>query len=202
MSKLGNALFTATQRNVLSLLYSHPKKSFYTKEILRLTGMGVATIKRELDRMVEAGILSFTKIGNQHHYQANPECPIYEELLSIVSKTFGIAEVIKKALLPLDTKISIAFIYGSVAKKSETVSSDIDLLIVSESLAYADLMAVLINAEKSLGRPVNPSIYTIEQIRSKLKENNAFITRVMEQPKIWIKGTENDIRETGQSGKN
>ncbi len=197
MSKLGKALFTATQRNVLSLLYGHPDRSFYTKEILHLTGMGVATIKRELDRMLEAGILSFTKIGNQHHYQANPECPIYEELLSIVSKTFGISEVIREVLLPVDSSLDMAFVYGSIAKNNETATSDVDLLVVSESLAYADLMAVLINAEKSLGRPVNPSIYTIEQIRSKLKNNNAFISRIMEQPKIWIKGTEDDIREIG-----
>ncbi len=202
MSKLGDALFTATQRNVLSLLYTRPERSFYTKEIIRLTGMGVATIKRELDRMLEAGILSFKKIGNQHHYQANPDCPIYNELLSIVSKTFGIAEVIKKALSPLDAKISIVFIYGSVAKKSETTSSDIDLLVVSESLAYADLMAVLTDAEKALGRPVNPSIYTTDQIKVRLNENNAFISRIMEQPKIWIKGIENDIRKPGQPGKN
>lgn len=196
MSKIGEALFTTTQRNVLSLLYAHPEKSFYTKEIIRLTGMGVATIKRELDRMLEAGILSFTKIGNQHHYQANPECPVYEELLSIVSKTFGIADVIESALKSIDNKIDMAFIYGSMAKNTETVNSDIDLLVVSDSLAYADLMAVLNPVEKSLRRPINPSIYTNQQIKTRLKENNAFITRVMEQPKIWIKGSENGIRET------
>ena len=202
MSKLGEALFTTTQRNVLSLLYAHPEKSFYTKEIIRLTGMGVATIKRELDRMLAAGILSFTKIGNQHHYQANPECPIYQELLSIVRKTFGIADVLKSVLKPVENKIDMAFVYGSIAKNTETTGSDIDLLVASESLAYADLMTVLISAEKTLGRPVNPSIYTAEQIKNRLKEKNAFITKVMEQPKIWIKGSENDIKETGQLSKN
>lgn len=203
MSQLGKALFTATQRNVLGLLYAHPEQSFYTKEILRLTGMGVATIKRELDRMVDAGILSFTKVGNQHHFQANPDCPIYEELLSIVSKTFGIADVISGALLPVDDQIEYGFVYGSIAKGNETAKSDIDLLVVTESsLAYADLMTVLVAAEQSLGRPINPSIYTNEQIKTKLKENNAFITRVMEQPKIWIKGNYNDIREIRQFSKN
>ena len=203
MSQIGKALFTATQRNVLGLLYAHPEQSFYTKEILRLTGMGVATIKRELDRMVDAGILSFTKVGNQHHFQANPDCPIYEELLSIVSKTFGIADVISEALLPVDDQIKYGFVYGSIAKGNETAKSDIDLLVVTESsLAYADLMTVLVAAEQSLGRPINPSIYTNEQIKTKLKENNAFITRVMEQPKIWIKGNYNDIREIRQFSKN
>ncbi len=74
MRQLADALFTTTQQKVLGLLYAQPEKSFYTKEILRLTGMGVATIKRELDRMVAAGILSLTKIGNQHHYRKWPMC--------------------------------------------------------------------------------------------------------------------------------
>ncbi len=104
MSQLGDALFTTTQQNVLGLLYTQVEKSFYTKEILRLTGMGVATIKRELDRMVSAGLLTLTKIGNQHHYQANKECPIYEELSGIVRKTFGIVDVLHHALLPLEKK--------------------------------------------------------------------------------------------------
>lgn len=82
-----DALFTTTQRRLLGLLYDQPERSFYFKEILRRTGMGVATIKRELDSMVEAGILTRAKIGNQHHYQANPACPIHEELSAIVRKT-------------------------------------------------------------------------------------------------------------------
>jgi DNA-binding MarR family transcriptional regulator len=90
MSQLGDALFTTTQQQVLGLLYGQPGRSFYIKEILRLTGMGVATIKRELDRMLAAGILRMTRIGNQHHYQANPQCPIYAELLGIVKKAIAV----------------------------------------------------------------------------------------------------------------
>ena len=92
MRKLADALFTKTQKNVLQLLYGRSDRSFYTKEILRLTGMGVHTIKRELDRMVEAGILTLNSVGNQKHYQANPACPLYEELISIVKKTVGVVD--------------------------------------------------------------------------------------------------------------
>ena len=116
MSKLADALFTKTQQNVLQLLYGRPDRSFYTKEILRLTGMGVHTIKRELDRMVDAGILTLTQIGNQKHYQANPACPLYEELVSIIKKTVGLADVLREALEPLLKNIHVAFVYGSVAK--------------------------------------------------------------------------------------
>ena len=195
MSQLGNALFTTTQQKVLGLLYAQPDKSFYTKEILRLTGMGVATIKRELDRMLATGIVSMNKIGNQHHYQANPACPIYKELLSIVKKTFGVVDVIKDSLIKIDNEVDFSFVYGSVAKGEETAGSDIDLLIVTESLAYADVMKVLDNAEQELGRTINPSIYTLQQIKKKIKQKNAFLTRLMEQPKLWIKGSDDDINE-------
>jgi uncharacterized protein len=194
MSQLGDALFTTTQQKVLGLLYSRPEKTFYTKEILRMTGMGVATIKRELDRMLASGIISMIRIGNQHHYQANEGCPIYSELLGIVRKTFGISDIIKNALMILDNQIVFSFIYGSIAKGEETTASDIDILLIADGLAYADVMAQLMDAEQLLGRPVNPSIYTLGQIKEKLQQNNAFISKVMEQPKIWLKGSEDDIR--------
>lgn len=196
MSQLGNALFTITQQNVLGLLYSKPGKSFYTKEILRLTGMGVATIKRELDRMVDAGILTLTKIGNQHHYQANPECPIYGELLAIVSKTFGIADVVRDALEPIQDSISYACVYGSIAKGNEKAKSDIDLMIVGSNITYEDMIDLLIPAEQKLQRPINPTIYSPKDYRKKLDQKNAFLTRVMKQKKIIVMGSEDDIRKS------
>ncbi len=192
MSQLGEALFTKTQQKVLGLLYSQPDRSFYTKEILRATGMGVSTIKSELENFLTAGILSMEKIGNQHHYQANAECPIYEELRSIVRKTFGIADVIREALHNVDQEISLAFIYGSIAKAQDTAKSDIDLFVVS-NITLEDLMKSLAQAEETLHREINPSIYTKTQIKSRIKQNNSFITRVLEQPKIWIKGDEDGL---------
>ena len=152
MSQLADALFTKTQQKVLQLLYGRPDRSFYTKEILRLTGMGVHTIKRELDRMVAAGILIRTKLGNQIHFQANPACPLYSELVSIVKKTIGIADVIREALAPIAGDIIVAFVYGSIAKGSERAESDIDLMIVAKALNYTELMGVLIPAQEKIGK--------------------------------------------------
>ena len=197
MSQLGDALFTVTQQNVLGLLYTQPERSFYTKQILRLTGMGVATIKRELDRMVAAGILTLTRIGNQHHYQANPRCQIYQELLSIVRKTFGVADVLRKALLPVDNEIAIAFIYGSIARGEETTKSDVDLMLIGKYLNYVNVVELLLPVESKLGRPINPTIYTKRQIRDKLKTRDSFITRVLKQDKLWIKGSQDDIKGIG-----
>ena len=187
MSQLGDALFTTTQQKVLGLLYAHTEKSFYTKEILRITGMGVATIKRELDRMVAAGILQMSKIGNQHHYQANSECPIYQELLAIVKKTFGITDVINTALAPLSEQIVWAFIYGSVASGKETFTSDIDLIIIGD-ISFPEVVGVLYAAQETLGREINPKIYTREAWNQTLNNRDAFMKEILAKPKIDVIG--------------
>lgn len=197
---IADALFTKTQQRVLGLLYGKPDKSFYMTEIFRAAQMGRGTVRRELDRLEAAGLVEVRQAGNQRHYQANPENPIYDELLSIVRKTFGVADVIRAALQPVEDQIDAAFVYGSLAKGEETAASDIDLMVVAESLAYADLMSVLEDAERQLARPVNPTIYTRDQISSKLRDDNVFVKRVMEQPKLWIKGTVDVFREPGESG--
>ena len=165
MNLLSNALFTTTQQKVLGLLFSQPEKSFYIKEILRLTGMGVATIKRELDRMRTAGILRMKKIGNQHHYQANSDCPIYLELCGIVKKTSGLVGAIRSVLSPVSEQVDWAFIYGSVASNKETVDSDIDLMIIGDA-SFSQVVGLLHPLQKTLGREINPKVYSGEELDS------------------------------------
>jgi predicted nucleotidyltransferase len=187
MNQLSDALFTETQKKVLGLLYGQPGRSFYTREILALTGMGVATIKRELDRMLAAGILSMTRIGNQHHYQANPHCPIYSELLGIVKKTFGVTEVIRRALEPLAGRIERAFIFGSVASGKESATSDIDLMIVGD-VGFAEVVGALYPVQETLGREINPKIYRREEWIQMQNTKDGFVTEVMNKPVMDVIG--------------
>jgi predicted nucleotidyltransferase len=182
---------------VLGLLFGRPGKSFYTNEIVRFANMGRGTVKRELERLVSACLMHLKREGNQLHYQANAHFPIFDELLGIVKKTFGIADVIRSALLSFVKEIELAFVYGSVARGEETASSDIDLMVVSELIAYSELMVELANAEKSLGRTINPTIYTMKQLKTKFKKDNAFVVKVMKQQKLWIKGSNDDVRKIG-----
>jgi len=194
---IGNVLFTKTQQKVLGLLYGQPYKSFYLNEIVRLSDIGRGTIKRELERMTASGIVIQKRIGNQNHYQANDSCPVYQELLGIVRKTFGIADVVKTALTPILERIIFAYIYGSIAKSEDSSKSDIDLLVISDKLTYSEVMERLIEVEGSLGRVVNPTIYDLNQIKQKLKQDNAFVARIIEQPKIWIKEDQDVFEQFG-----
>lgn len=201
MSSIGDALFTKTQQRVLGLLYGRPDKTFYLNELVRLAGMGKGAVNRELEKFRCAGLVTVTRIGNQSHFQANPDCPIYAELLGIVRKTFGIADEIKRALVALDAKIDLAFIYGSIAKSLDTAASDIDLMIVGTDLVYSDVVEALLPVEELLKRTINPSLYEKAEFIAKLKRGNSFLTRVMEQPKILIKDGEYGVEKFGQLGK-
>ncbi|MCU7877215.1 MAG: nucleotidyltransferase domain-containing protein [Candidatus Thiodiazotropha sp. (ex Lucinoma borealis)] len=192
MSQLSDALFTETQQKVLGLLYGQPDRSFYMKEILRLTGMGVATIKRELDRMLAAGILHMNKIGNQHHYQANPGCPIYGELITIVKKTVGLTEPIREALEPLSKKIDWAFVFGSVASGKESAASDIDLMIIGD-LGFSEAANALYSIQEALGREVNPKIFRNNEWAKLEKDNDAFIKEVMDKPRMDVMGGKDEL---------
>ncbi|TYO98562.1 nucleotidyltransferase-like protein [Geothermobacter ehrlichii] len=192
-TSLGDALFTKTQRQVLGLLFGHPDRSYYAKEIVRLAGMGVGSVHRELEKLAAAGLLTVRQVGNQKHYQANERSPIFEELKGIVRKTFGLADVLRAALARCGDRIVLAFIYGSVAKSTDHAGSDIDLLIVSDDLAYSEVMTILADAETRLGRTVNPTIYSLEEFRSKMAADDSFVARVVRQPKIFLIGSEDDV---------
>ena len=197
-TSIGDALFTKTQQKVLGLLFGKPDKSFYTNEIMRWVDMGRGTVSRELERLVGADLLFVTKEGNQNHYQANTNNPVYSELVSIVKKSFGISDEIKQALLPFDEDIEIAFIYGSISKGGETAASDVDLMLVGKGLIYGDIIERLLPVEEALQRAINPTLYEKADFVAKFKEGNSFVTRVMEQPKIMIKGVINDFGKPGK----
>ncbi|EXF92049.1 transcriptional regulator [Pseudomonas fluorescens HK44] len=185
---LSNALFTVTQQRVLGLLFGKPDQSFYANEIARWAQVGKGSLMRELERLQSAGVLSMTRQGNQTHYQANPDCPIYQELLGIVRKTFGIADPLRLALAPFAGQLTWAFVYGSVAKDQANASSDIDLMLIGEGLHYSDVMERLMPMEEQLGRPLNPTLYTPEDWAAKLAAGNSFVQRVAQQEKINLIG--------------
>ena len=185
---LSDALFTATQQKVLGLLYGKPDQSFFANEIARWAQVGKGSLMRELDRLHHAGVLTQSRQGNQTHYQANAACPIYEELLGIVRKTFGIGEQLQIALAPLADQLVWAFVYGSIAKSSDHAGSDIDLMLIGENLAYSDVVERLLPVEENLGRSVNPTIYTPADWLAKKAAGNSFVLRVSEQDKINLIG--------------
>lgn len=192
-SGLAGALFTGTQQRVLGLLFGQPDRSFYATEIIALAGVGSGAVQRELARLAQSGLVTLRPVGNQKHYQANPDSPIFDELCGIVRKTVGLAEPLRQALALLTPQIQAAFVYGSIAKKQDAASSDIDLMLVSDTLSFGDTYLALSDAAKRLGREVNPTILTLQDFARRRQEEGSFVARVMTQPRVWVIGGEDDL---------
>ncbi len=192
-TSLAGALFSGTQQRVLGLLFGQPDRSFYATELINLAGVGSGAVQRELARLAQSGLVTVKPVGNQKHYQANPGSPIYEELCSMVRKTVGMAEPLRTALAPLAAQIKVAFVYGSIAKQQDTARSDIDLMLVSDTLTYGDTILALQDVSAQLGREVNPSIFTPQDFARRLQEGGSFVSRVMAQPKVWLIGGPDDL---------
>jgi len=192
-SSLSDALFSRTQQRLFGLLFGQRERSFYATELIGLTGAGSGAVQRELARLAESGLVTVRAVGKQKHFQANPKSPVYAELCAIVRKTVGLAQPLREALLPLAPQIHAAFVYGSVAKRRDTAASDVDLMLVSDSLSYGDVFAALEAASTTLGRTVNPTILTRREIKKRVEQDSAFVKRVLSQPKMWLIGTEDAV---------
>lgn len=192
-ANLSDALFTATQQRVLGCLFGQPGRSFTVSELIQITGAGSGAVQREVARLAGSGLLNMAQVGNQKRYRANPQSPIHDELATIVRKTFGLAAPLREALLPIADAITAAFVFGSVAKGQDTASSDIDLMLISESLSYGEVMAALHPVAEQLGRTINPTLYSPVELQQRIANGNSFVTRVLSQPRIWLIGGEHDI---------
>ena len=190
---LADALFSGTRQRLLGLLFGQPARSFYATELIGLAGSGSGSVQRELASLAQSGLVTVRAVGNQKHYQANPDSPIFGELRGIAEKTVGLAEPLREALSSLALQIHAAFVYGSVAKQTDTSASDIDLMLLSDRLSYADTFAALEAASDRLGRKVNPTILTSDEFYKRIRAEEAFLTRVLAQPKVWIIGGESDL---------
>ena len=194
---LADALFSATQQRVLALLFGQPERSFFTNELIGLVGAGSGAVQREIKRLVESGLITANRIGNQKHYQANPVAPIFEELCGIVSKILGPAEVLRAALLPLGEQVRLALVYGSVAKRRDTAHSDIDLLIVSDTLTLEQVYGALMAAEQQLGRRVSPSVYGVAEFIQRRADGNPFLSKVLAGKTLRLTADRDDLITAG-----
>jgi predicted nucleotidyltransferase len=194
INKLGTTLFGKTRRAVLALLYSHPDESFYLRQLARMTGVGMGALQRELKQLSEAGIIIRNEIGRQAFFKANPACPVYSELRDIITKTFGVADILREALLSVADKIRVAFIFGSMVSGEFNQGSDVDVIVIGD-ISFAEVVSALSPAQESLAREINPSVYPPDEFKANLSEKQHFLTSVMNFSKIFIIGSTNELDE-------
>lgn len=189
---IGNALFPKIKRQLLTLFFVTPDKKYYFREITRLIKASSGVVMRELRNLTEAGILESEVSGRQRYYWAAPDCMIYSDLRNIVIKTFGVSNNIGDALSKVSPEIKIAFLYGSIPTGTDTGKSDIDLMVIG-GISFRKLTSVLKEAEGVLNRELNPTLFSLNEFKNRLKSDDHFIKTVMDSEKIFIIGNADDL---------
>jgi predicted nucleotidyltransferase len=185
---IGGALFTDAQSRVFRWVFGFPDRSFHLSELRRLTGLGSASLQRELKRLADAGLLSSERVGNQRRFQANAKSPVYDELIALTRKTLGVQPMLREALQALASEIKAAWIYGSIAKQSETAQSDVDVMLVANNLPLSRVLEVIVPLEHELGRKINPTCFTPAEFERRLGDPDSFVNRVLAQPVLPLIG--------------
>lgn len=186
------ALFTDSQSRLFQWLFGQPHRTYHLAELRRLTGLGSASLQRELNRLARANLICSDRLGNLRRFQANLQSPVSEELISLTHKTMGAVPLITQALQPMAAVLRQAWIYGSVAKQSDNAQSDIDVMLVGEGLQLSEALDVLLPVESLLGRKISPVIYTPEEFEKRQSEPDSFVNRVMAQPLINLLGNSHE----------
>ena len=191
------ALFSDSQARLFGWLLGQPERSYHLSELRRLSGLGSASLQRELSRLVDAGLVLSERVGNLRRFQANQQSPVYTELVALTRKTLGAQPLLREALQPIAARLETAFIYGSVAKQTDTAESDIDLMLVGEDLSLNEILTLLLPLETQLGRKINPNSYTQSEYARRLAEPDSFVNRVLAQPILPLIGKDLDSARAG-----
>ncbi len=185
---IATALFSDSQSRIFRWLFGQPERSYHLNELRRLTGLGSASLQRELGKLADAGLVRSEKVGNLRRFQANMQSPVYEELAGLTRKTLGAQPLLQEALASIKAKLDLAFIYGSIAKGTDTAKSDIDVMVVGKDLLLGEVLKLLLPLESQLGRKINPTLYTPAEYKRRRAQKDSFLNRVLLQPVIPLIG--------------
>lgn len=194
---LASAIFSDSQSRVYAWLFGQPERTYHFSELLRLTGLGSASLQRELHRLTGAGLVQSERVGNLRCYVANAKSPVFHELVALTRKVLGAVPLLRAALAPLQPRLLAAWVYGSVARQADTAASDIDVMLVGHDLLLGDVLDVLVPLESQLGRKINPNIYTPLEFAQRRAEPDSFVNRVLSQPVLPLIGDADGLDRVG-----
>jgi len=188
-------LFNSKRRaNILGRLLAHPDERYFVRQLSSLVNDDATNISRELTRLEKMGILVSQSEGRQKYYQANPDCPIFDELRRLVIKTTGMRDVLAAALAPLAARVEVAFVFGSLTRGEEHRGSDVDLMVIGQ-VSFAEVVAVVGPAQDKLAREINPAVYPTAEFQSKVETNDHFVKNVLSGEKIFLIGGDRELAE-------
>ena len=187
-----DVLLPRTRQGILSATLMQPEKAWYASELARRMRVPPSSLQRELQGLVQAGILRTHRQGRMVYYQANTDSPLFPDLRGLMLKTVGFVDVLADAVRPLVPKMRAAFVHASIAAGKEQADSEIDVMVIG-TLSPAELALPLRRAGELLGREINPTVYTPAEVAKKRANKDPFLARVLHKPKLFVVGNNDEL---------
>jgi DNA-binding transcriptional ArsR family regulator len=194
MGTLSNILSSRVRAEIFRLLFGLDEKELHLRDIKRQAGLSLGTIRQDLQKLVKLDLVTTRRDGNRLYYRANTEHPLYPDIRKLVLKTTGLVEIFKNVL---DRGgVELAFVFGSLASSREKAASDVDLMVIG-AVGLRALSSWLSGVSEQIGREINPHTLTVEEFRRRKQKGDHFLSNVLESPKLFIIGNENDLAAMG-----
>ena len=195
MGTLSDILSSRVRAEIFRLLFGLDEKELHLREVERQAGLSLATIRQDMQKLVKLDLVTTRRDGNRLYYRANTEHPLYPDIRNLVLKTAGLVEILKGVL---DREgVKVAFVFGSLASRREKAASDVDLMVIG-AVGLRALSSWLSGVSEQIGREVNPHTMTVEEFRRRKEKGDHFLSNVLESPKLFIMGNENDLAAMGR----
>lgn len=199
MNPISKLFANPTLVEVLGLFLQSPEEELYQTEIVKKTHKSLMQVQRSLKILEEVGLIVASREGRMVYYKAVRNHPAFEDLKRLFFKTVALGDTLRKALLPFKSRIHLAFIFGSVARGEESADSDIDLFVLADT-TLRELSKVFGPLSKQLQRELNPVVFGSLEFKKRLLEKDHFLLQVIDSPKLWIIGDENELKQLGKRG--
>lgn len=192
MSLLSEILSSKIRADIFRLFFGVSDNELHMREIERRSGYAIGTIQSELRKLLRLDLVSKRKDGNRTYYRANKDHPLFLDIQRLVLKTVGLVDILQNKLTK-SQEITIAFVFGSIARQAEMAGSDIDLVVIGH-LGLREITALLSGVTEKVDREINPHVFTVKEFKKRIARKEHFITQVLDEPKIFIFGNENELK--------
>lgn len=168
------------QARVLALLLLHPERRWPSPELQRRLRVPEPTLRRELARLVDAGLVVVDWAGRTKIFAAATESPLYEPLRELLERTLGVEAELRQRLAELDG-VELAAIFGSWAEERVRPGSDVDILVVGD-VDFDEVADRVREVEEIADREVHLFVYGREELERKRAEGSGFVRKLLAGP--------------------
>lgn len=192
-SKIDKLFGSKTRVALLSKLMMNAGRTFYIRELSKELGIPYSMLYKEEKNLANLGIVNEEQKGKVTLVSVNRKLPYLAELKGLVTKTAGLADLLRDALSDFKG-VRYALIYGSFATGEESESSDVDVLIVGDD-DEAKLLKAISQIEEKASREVNYILWTDRDFRMRVRGKHHLLTEIGDKPIIMIIGEESEFRK-------